>query len=106
MKTTTSAVAAFVLIVAPLGAQVAYTRLANGTADDGQWLSYSGSYRSERFSPLTQISRENVKRLPPVWRYQPPGTGALAVTPVVADGEMYVTSGAPATVRAHALKSG
>src|SRR5438445_13671087 len=95
--------ALFVLTVASLGAQIADLRLAG---DETGWLTYSGSYRSERFSPLTQISRENVKRLRPVWLYQPPGTGALEVTPVVADGVMYVTAGAPATVVALDLKSG
>src|SRR5437660_3865606 len=96
----------FVLIVASVGAQVAYLRLAGAAADESGWLTYSGSYRSERFSPLRQISRENVNRLRPVWLYQPPGSGALEVTPIVADGVMYVTAGAPATVVALDLKSG
>src|SRR5436190_18072517 len=95
-----------VLPLASLGAQVSYTRLASGASDDGQWSSYSGSYRSERFSPLRQISRENVKRLRPLWLYQPAGAGTLEVTPVVADGVMYVTTGAPATVVALDLRSG
>src|SRR5262249_20279065 len=74
--------------------------------DDGQWPMYSGSYRSERFSPLTQISPENIKRLHPLWLYQPPGAGALEVTPLVVDGMMYVTTGMPATVAALDLTSG
>src|SRR5436309_12706546 len=90
---------------APMRAQVSSTRLANAAAEPGQWLMYSGSYRSERFSSLTQISAENVGRLRPVWVYQPPGTGSLETTPVVADNMMYVTSG-PASVTALALKSG
>ena len=35
-------------------------------AQDGQWLTYSGSYNSHRFSPLRQIAVDNVARLRPV----------------------------------------
>ena len=99
-------IAAFlVLTFAPLPAQVTAPRLANEAAEAGQWLMYSGSYRSHRFSPLTQISANTVGHLRPVWVYQPPGSGALESTPVVADGVMYVTAG-PASVVALELKSG
>jgi glucose dehydrogenase len=79
---TTSAVAglkayatAFIVSAAlsPVLAQVSSSRLANNATDGGNWLMYSGSYRSERFSPLDQISAANVGRLRPLWVYQPPG---------------------------------
>jgi alcohol dehydrogenase (cytochrome c) len=73
--------------------------------DHGQWLMYSGSYKSHRFSTLRQITVENVARLRPSWVYQPPGTGALEMTPIVANGVMYVTWG-PTAVAALDLKSG
>ena len=41
-------------------AQVDAKRLVAGAAEDGQWLMYSGSYSSHRFSPLGQITPENV----------------------------------------------
>src|SRR5439155_23121330 len=105
VKRQVSIVAALcVLAFAPMRAQVSAKRLANAAAEPGQWLMYSGSYRSERFSSLAQISTENVGRLRPVWVYQPPGSGSLETTPVVADNIMYVTSG-PASVTALALKS-
>jgi alcohol dehydrogenase (cytochrome c) len=72
---------------------------------DGQWLMYSGSYASHRFSGLGQITSENVARLRPIWVYQPQGAGSLETTPVVANGVMYVTSG-PTAVAAIDLKSG
>ena len=72
---------------------------------DGQWLMYSGSYSSHRFSPLTQLTPDNVAKLRPVWVYQPPGTGSVEATPVVAHGIMYVTSG-PTMVAALDLRSG
>ena len=92
-------------MVTPLLAQVSSSRLANNATDDGNWLMYSGSYSSLRFSPLDQISIDNVGRLKPLWVYQPPGSGSLEATPVVADGVMYMTSG-PASVVALDLRSG
>ena len=71
----------------------------------GQWFTYSGTHQAHRFSPLAQITANNVARLRPVWVYQPPGTGPLEGTPIVADGTMYVTSG-PATVVALNVRSG
>src|SRR5204862_4023204 len=56
------------------------------TAQSGDWLMYSGSYSSHRFSPLAQITTENVARLKPAWVYQPAGTGSLETTPVVVNG--------------------
>ena len=61
MSTKLTVVGAFfVLTVASVGAQIADLRLAGAAGDESGWLTYSGSYRSERFSPLKQISRENV----------------------------------------------
>src|SRR5262249_40351239 len=74
-------------------------------AQSGDWLMYSGSYSSHRFSPLTELTPDNVAKLRPVWVYQPPGTGSLEATPVVVNGVMYVTSG-PAMVAALDLRSG
>ena len=95
----------FTVMVTPVLAQVSSSRLANNATDDGNWLMYSGSYSSLRFSPLDQISTDNVGRLKPLWVYQPPGSGSLEATPVVADGVMYMTSG-PASVVALDLRSG
>ncbi|HJZ77378.1 MAG TPA: PQQ-dependent dehydrogenase, methanol/ethanol family [Vicinamibacterales bacterium] len=74
-------------------------------AQDGQWLMYSGSYSSHRYSPLTQLTPDNVAKLRPVWVYQPPGTGSVESTPVVVNDVMYVTSG-PTMVAALDLRSG
>lgn len=92
-------------LIDPLLAQVGAWRAADGAMQEGQWPTYSGTFLAQRFSPLNQINVSNVARLRPVWTYQPPGTGALEGTPIVADGTMYITSG-PATVVALDLKSG
>jgi alcohol dehydrogenase (cytochrome c) len=95
----------FAVMVTPVLAQVSSSRLANSATDDGNWLMYSGSYSSLRFSPLDRISTDNVGRLKPLWVYQPPGVGSLEATPLVADGVVYMTSG-PASVVALDLRSG
>ncbi len=84
--------AGLLLIAAPLAAQVPSSRLVNAAHEPGSWLTYSGTYRSQRFSPLAQITAANVTRLRPVWIHQLENTQAGAeVTPIVADGAMYIT---------------
>ena len=87
---------------APLVAQI---KLAESPTADGQWLMYSGSYASHRYSPLGQITADNFARLRPSWVYQPPGTGALETTPLFANGILYVTAG-PTSVSAVDVRSG
>jgi quinoprotein glucose dehydrogenase len=65
----------------------------------GDWPVYGRDPGGARFSPLTQITRENVVRLQVAWTYHakiPDMSGmdhrppALEVTPIVVDGTMYV----------------
>jgi alcohol dehydrogenase (cytochrome c) len=56
------------------------------------WASYNGETSGSRYSPLTQIGKGNVASLAPKWIFSLPNTSRLQVTPVVADGVMYVTS--------------
>lgn len=59
----------------------------------GTWPTYNGTLDGNRFSPLDQINTFTVGRLVPKWIFSVPGAaGGLEVTPVVADGVMYVTS--------------
>ncbi|MBI3207663.1 MAG: PQQ-binding-like beta-propeller repeat protein [Candidatus Solibacter usitatus] len=66
------------------------------------WPTYNGVPGGNRFSELKKIDTTNVARLAPRWIYSIPGMGRLQVTPVVADGVMYVT----AVNQVHALDSG
>jgi quinoprotein glucose dehydrogenase len=59
---------------------------------EGDWSSYGRDLAAQRFSPLSQITPENVHRLEPVWTFNTGATG-LHVTPLVVDGVMYVTAG-------------
>jgi len=56
------------------------------------WPSYNGQTTGTRYSPLTQITKSNAGRLAPKWIFSLPNTSRLQVTPVVAEGVMYVTS--------------
>jgi quinoprotein glucose dehydrogenase len=65
----------------------------------GEWPVYGRDAGGARYSPLTQITRQNVARLQVAWTYhtgmpdmssmahRPP---ALEVTPIVVDGTMYI----------------
>ena len=86
-------------------AQVPYKRIVDARAEPGNWLTYSGNYQAHRFSPLTQITRQNVVRLKPVWVYQIDGRGRFETSPIVVDGVMYVTE-PPSRVAALDLRTG
>ncbi len=55
----------------------------------GDWLSWRRTLDDGGFSPLTQISRENVKNLQVAWSLALPG-GANEATPLVHDGVLFV----------------
>ena len=91
-------------------AEVGFERLVNAAGEPHNWLTYSGSYRSERYSPLAQINKRNVADLKVIWAYQmqPPtigGAGLVETTPLVVDGTMYITE-PPSTVTALDARTG
>jgi len=67
-------------------------RLLKGTNDTANWLQYGGNYEGWRFSPLTDINKQNVKKLQVAWVFQTGIPGQLQASPVVADGVLYLTS--------------
>jgi alcohol dehydrogenase (cytochrome c) len=71
--------------------QVTYERLLNSGKESGNWMTYSGTYRSWRYSSLDQITRQNASRLKVEWTYQMPTTLMVETTPLVVDGVMYLT---------------
>ena len=74
-----------------LSAQVPFDRLLETVAEPHNWLTYSGSYFSQRYSKLDQVTPENVGDLEPQWVYQSNVFGPWQATPLVVDGVMYVT---------------
>ena len=75
---------------APTGLPVTYERLLNATREPGNWLTYSGDYRSHHYSSLNQITVDNVHQLRAKWIYQM-HRQKVETTPIVVDGIMYVT---------------
>jgi alcohol dehydrogenase (cytochrome c) len=73
----------------PLGAQVSYNRLLRADQEPQNWLTYSGSYKSWRYSSLDQIRTENAKNLELKWIYQLDSTDKFEASPLVVDGVMY-----------------
>ncbi len=58
------------------------------------WPTYNGDTRGNRYSPLSQITPQNVRRLAPRWIYSMEGSVTRSqTTPLVVGGIMYVTSG-------------
>jgi PQQ-dependent dehydrogenase (methanol/ethanol family) len=64
--------------------------VAWGPPQPGDWRTYNGSDSANRYSPLGQITRDNVGSLKVKWVYPMPHFG-LEVTPLAADGVLYVT---------------
>jgi alcohol dehydrogenase (cytochrome c) len=56
------------------------------------WTSYNGNIGGNRFTTLSQITKANVQHVAPRWIFNMPRASGLEVTPVVADGVMYVTN--------------
>src|SRR5262245_62640302 len=48
-------------------------------------------YSQQRFSPLTQINKQNVKRLVPAWSYSLADNRGQEAQPLLKDGVIYLT---------------
>jgi alcohol dehydrogenase (cytochrome c) len=79
------------VLVCSLNAQVTYDRLLKAASEPQNWLTYSGTYFSQRYSQLRQINTTNAKNLEAKWMFQGAVTGNWEATPLVVDGVMYVT---------------
>ncbi|MGH8598775.1 MAG: PQQ-binding-like beta-propeller repeat protein, partial [Gammaproteobacteria bacterium] len=71
-------------------ATVTMARLEN--PEPANWLMYRRTYNSWGYSPLTQINRENVKHLIPVWTFSTGMLEAHQSPPIVNDGMMFITT--------------
>ena len=69
---------------------------------DGEWRAYGRDALGSRWSPLSEITRENVSKLVPAWTYHTGETApefagrrrqrSLEVTPLVVDGRMFIST--------------
>src|ERR1700760_212970 len=86
------------LLVAAAGSlvgKVTYDRILHADQEPQNALTYSGGYSSHRYSQLTQINRDNVKKLQMKWVYRPTyqksekNQSKMENTPLVVDGVLY-----------------
>ncbi|HKB95244.1 MAG TPA: PQQ-binding-like beta-propeller repeat protein, partial [Rhizomicrobium sp.] len=59
---------------------------------DGEWLMYRRNYQGWSFSPLKQITPDNVKNLTLKWAWNMNEGGASQVTPIVHAGVMFLSN--------------
>ncbi len=84
------------------GLQIASAQTANPAgAAKNDWAYYGHDAGGTRYSPLTQINRENVKTLKVAWTFHTgdisdgsgrPKRSGLETTPILVDGTLYLTS--------------
>ena len=61
-----------------------------GPSTSGDWVTYGGSYNSQRYSTLKQVTAANAARLEVKWVHHLANAHELEVAPVVQNGVMYV----------------
>src|SRR3989442_9861601 len=99
-----SGVSAVALAAAALSAQYTMTvnkdRLLNAQNEPQNWLMMNGDYGSTRYSKLSQINPENVKKLRMVWAVAPGGMPDVGQNgpenegnPLIDNGFMYTSDG-------------
>jgi len=64
------------------------TRIARADEEPGNWYTVGRTFSEQRFSPLAQITQENVDALGFAWEYDMRTTRSLEASPVVVDGTM------------------
>jgi alcohol dehydrogenase (cytochrome c) len=83
----------------PVARDVTYERILDARSEPQNWLTYYGAYDGQRYSPLDEITSENVQRMTLAWvfSFAPQGlhagqsTYAFENAPIVVDGVMYVS---------------
>jgi alcohol dehydrogenase (cytochrome c) len=90
---------------AGLSAQVTFDRLLRSAEEPQNWLTYSGTFASQRHSKVDQITPTNVSNLKLQWVFQARSLEKFEATPLVVDGVMYLTQ-APNDVVALDAKTG
>jgi PQQ-dependent dehydrogenase (methanol/ethanol family) len=66
--------------------------MLNAASGENNWLLHGRTYDNQRYSPLKQITADNVKSLFPVALVQTGMTASFETTPIVVSGVMYLTT--------------
>lgn len=92
-------------VITPAFQPVTWERLKNAKAEPQNWLTYSGSMSSQRYSELTSINSQNIDLLELKWSYQIPEIDRAETVPLVVDGIMFITE-APSNLTAVDARTG
>ena len=84
-----------------MAADVTHERLVNADKEANNWITVHRTFDGHRFSPLTQITKDNVKNLRPQLTYMLASVtgggryefGQLEGTPLAEDGFLYLSDG-------------
>jgi alcohol dehydrogenase (cytochrome c) len=87
-----AAVIAFTAALAASAAAQTAEDLKKDHLTPGDVLVYGMGYSAQRYSPLTQINKENAAKLVPVWAYSIGDNRGAEGFPVVKDGVIYTTA--------------
>ena len=86
--------------LAAIGVAAAFMTSVAGQhgSTDGEWRFYGGDAGSTRYSPLSEINKDNVKDLRIAWRWKTENLGPrpdfnYEVTPLMAKGVLYTSAG-------------
>src|ERR1700682_1262568 len=60
------------------------------TQEQRDWPVYGGGPENNHYSNLTQINRQNVKRLAAAWSFDTEEEGGLQTSPIIVEGVLYV----------------
>ncbi|WP_353641450.1 membrane-bound PQQ-dependent dehydrogenase, glucose/quinate/shikimate family [Mesorhizobium sp. WSM2239] len=78
--------------------RMAVEAVSDADVPAGQWAAYGRTYYGQRYSPLNQITPENISRLEVAWTYETgevrdendPGETTYEVTPLMIDDTLYL----------------
>src|SRR5207237_9961851 len=78
---------------------LALARSSSAQTIDGEWRAYGHDAYGSRYSPLTEINRENVSRLTVAWTYHtgeplatPDTKRSLEATPLMINNTLYIST--------------
>ena len=95
----------FQTVITPAFSPVTWERLVNAESEPENWMMYSGTLDSQRYSRLDQIDTSNVTELEMKWSYQIPVIDRAETVPTVVDGIMFITE-APSNLTAVDARTG
>ncbi|MCP4595231.1 PQQ-binding-like beta-propeller repeat protein [Neptuniibacter sp.] len=71
---------------------IAILLIRPGFADDTEWATYGNGLENHRFSPLTQINRENIADLELAWEYKTGIKASFQTSPIQVGKQLFIST--------------